>query len=258
MIYSKVSKVKFTKEKTLINWGSSTIPYDMSNVGALINNPEAVGRATNKRTFFELCREAGGVSIPDFTLRHVEAEDWLRDNHLLFARTKLQGSGGEGIVEVPDIGTLGKIQDGTLLVKYVKKKHEFRVHIGDGKVMDIQEKRKRTGVPLDQMNWRIRSAANGFVFCRQDVKAPPGLHEEALKAFAITGLDFGAVDVIYNERHNKCYVLEVNTAPGLEGSTLINYQKYFQEKLSLKVEELSDHYDVTEFARKHGIELHRE
>ena len=255
MIQTKDSKVKFTGNKTLINWGSSNIPYDVTEVGTILNKPEAVGNATNKQTFFELCRERADISIPEFTTRKVEAEDWLRDNHLLFARTKLQGSGGEGIVEVPSVGSLVCLPEGTLLVKYVKKKSEFRVHIADGVVIDTQEKRKRTNVPLEQMNWRIRSADNGFVFCRQELRTPKGLHDEALKAFAVTGLDFGAVDVIYNEKQNKSYVLEVNTAPGLEGTTLLNYQNYFQKKLNLTVEQLDDHYDVIEFARQNGIEL---
>ena len=37
------------------------------------------------------------------------------------------------------------------------------------------------------------------------------------------GLDFGAVDVIYNGHSNRAYVLEINTAPGLTGTTLDNY-----------------------------------
>ena len=38
------------------------------------------------------------------------------------------------------------------------------------------------------------------------------------------GLDFGAVDIIYNNRDDVCYLLEVNTAPGLQGTTLEKYK----------------------------------
>jgi D-alanine-D-alanine ligase-like ATP-grasp enzyme len=31
------------------------------------------------------------------------------------------------------------------------------------------------------------------------------------------------VDIIYNEKCNQCYVLEVNSRPGLSGTTLDNY-----------------------------------
>jgi glutathione synthase/RimK-type ligase-like ATP-grasp enzyme len=52
-----------------------------------------------------------------------------------------------------------------------------------------------------------------------------------LAAVSALGLDFGAVDIIWNEREDKCYVLEVNTAPGLQGSTLENYANAIMEVL---------------------------
>jgi D-alanine-D-alanine ligase-like ATP-grasp enzyme len=49
------------------------------------------------------------------------------------------------------------------------------------------------------------------------------LKDIAIGSVNILGLNFGAVDVIYNEKENKYYVLEVNTAPGLSGTTLEKY-----------------------------------
>ena len=51
----------------------------------------------------------------------------------------------------------------------------------------------------------------------------------AVNAVKALGLDFGAVDIIYNEKENQYYVLEVNTAPGLEGTTLIKYAERFSK-----------------------------
>ena len=42
-------------------------------------------------------------------------------------------------------------------------------------------------------------------------------------AIKVLGLDFGAVDIIYNKQEDKWYVLEVNTAPGIYGTTLDKY-----------------------------------
>jgi D-alanine-D-alanine ligase-like ATP-grasp enzyme len=45
------------------------------------------------------------------------------------------------------------------------------------------------------------------------------------------GLDFGAADVLFNARRNQAYVLEVNTAPGLEGQTVNDYAEAFKEMI---------------------------
>jgi len=54
----------------------------------------------------------------------------------------------------------------------------------------------------------------------------------ALAAVSALGLDFGAVDIIYNEHENQYYVLEVNTAPGLEGTTVEKYAEAFAKEFS--------------------------
>jgi glutathione synthase/RimK-type ligase-like ATP-grasp enzyme len=46
-----------------------------------------------------------------------------------------------------------------------------------------------------------------------------------------SGLDFGAVDVIWNERQQRAYVLEINSAPGLEGTTIDDYVRYFGRQI---------------------------
>jgi D-alanine-D-alanine ligase-like ATP-grasp enzyme len=51
----------------------------------------------------------------------------------------------------------------------------------------------------------------------------------ACDAIINLGLDFGAVDIIYNEKNNRWVVLEVNTAPGLSGETLNRYVEMIKE-----------------------------
>ncbi|MNN94301.1 hypothetical protein D3C81_2129010 [compost metagenome] len=82
------------------------------------------------------------------------------------------------------------------------------------------------------MNWKVRNLANGFIFARgEDAlgNVPKDVLDQAVKAVASLGLDFGAADVIYNDRQKKAYVLEVNTAPGLSGSTLDGYTQRLKE-----------------------------
>ena len=58
-----------------------------------------------------------------------------------------------------------------------------------------------------------------------------GKEQEATAAVEALCLDFGAVDVVWNATKNKAFVLEVNTAPGVEGTTLEEYKEYFENVL---------------------------
>ncbi len=254
MIKPEDSSFKGGSTKTIINWGSGReFPFDLRGT-TVLNTPDRVAMVTNKRVFFEMCREHGGVDIPDFTVRNIEALDWLRNGHTVFARTVLQGSGGEGIVDIQTEDQLNQIQEGTLLVKYIKKKKEFRIHVADGKIIDRQQKKKKGSVPLESINWRIRNHAGGFVFCRDGVEIPNKVTDQAKLALEVSGLCFGAVDVLWNAKHRRAVVLEINTAPGLEGRTILSYQQFFKEKLGLTTE-LKDKYDIEMLAREYGIHL---
>jgi glutathione synthase/RimK-type ligase-like ATP-grasp enzyme len=92
-------------------------------------------------------------------------------------------------------------------------------------IIIVQRKAKRNGV--EDANFMVRNLANGFVYVIAD-HFPVNVGEEALKALEATGLAFGAVDVIWNQHENKAYVLEINTAPGLEERTAVEYAKAFQ------------------------------
>jgi glutathione synthase/RimK-type ligase-like ATP-grasp enzyme len=102
----------------------------------------------------------------------------------------------------------------------VKKKNEYRVHVFKDAVIDVQQKRKRREADVD---YRVRNHEGGWVFCRENVDCPADVTREALKAVHALGLNFGAVDVGWNEHYEEACVYEVNSAPGLEGTTLLIY-----------------------------------
>jgi len=120
-----------------------------------------------------------------------------------------------------------------LYTQYVKKQKEFRVHVVFNEVVDIQEKRKRrTDNPDNPREFRVRNLQTGWVYCREQIDEPRELRDLACRAIAALGLDFGAVDVIWNKKQDKCFVLEVNTACGLEGTTLANYSQLIANKVA--------------------------
>jgi glutathione synthase/RimK-type ligase-like ATP-grasp enzyme len=173
---------------------------------------------TDKLTQFQRFQEHG-VSSPEFTTDRSVAAGWLRDGFCVVCRTLLRGSEGRGIVvaERED-----QLVAAPLYTKYVKKKKEFRVHVLNGQVIDVQEKRKRKEF-TDERDTRIRNVANGYVFCRDGLSEPSGLRSLALAANSALGYSLGAVDIAYNEHNNHCFVLEVNSTPGMEGTTLQKY-----------------------------------
>lgn len=213
------SRWKPRRGSVIINWGSSQLPARLVPCH-ILNNPLAVSVASNKLRFFQ--RLAGtGVRTPEFTTDLPDNRDclWL-------ARTVLTGHSGAGIVLVEP----GEpVPPAPLYVRYIKKQQEYRVHVFRGEVVDIQRKARDTSVPDEQVNWKIRNHGNGFIFARnEDHQAPEDVSTQACAAVRELGLDFGAVDVVYNGHENMAYVLEVNTAPGLTGSTLDGYVERFR------------------------------
>ncbi len=159
------------------------------------------------------------VNCPDFTTDRDVAAVWIGEGSTVMCRTLLRASEGRGIVVAE---TVEQLVPARLYTKYVPKKQEFRVHILDGQVIDVQMKRKRKGFE-DARNTKIRNLANGYVFCRDGLVEPDGLRELAVKACEALAYRLGAVDIAHNVKKEQLVVLEVNANPGMQGSTLENY-----------------------------------
>ncbi len=219
------SKFKGRAGKVVINWGSSKLPAELTKC-RVINKPEAVATAANKLSFFAAIVEH--ASVPNYTTKRDEALAWVLEGKVVVARTILNGNSGAGIVLVEREVDL---VDAPLYTEYVPKKQEYRVHVFNGEVIDVQRKARKQDVPDDEVNWKIRNMANGFIFARgEDAlgNVPQDVIDQAVLAVETLGLDFGAADVIYNDKQAKAYVLECNTAPGLTGTTLEKYVKAFK------------------------------
>jgi glutathione synthase/RimK-type ligase-like ATP-grasp enzyme len=203
----------------VVNYGSGSTPYWLGRTRVL-NSPSSCVVSGNKLSAFQAFK-AAGLSIPEFTTDHSVAESWIAAGGMVVARTVLNGHSGRGIVVCSSDKPL---VHAPLYVRYKKKRKEFRVHVFQGQVIDVAEKRKRrVEGPRDVDVGLVRNLANGWVYCRDSVVRPADLDGLAIAACVALSLDFGAVDIIWNERENKCYLLEVNTAPGLTGTTLTNY-----------------------------------
>lgn len=211
----------------MVNWGSGRVPNWLAPNVRIVNHPTAVATAANKLLTFQRFKEAEFEQIPEWTTETNVAREWITEGKTaVVCRTVLNGHSGRGIVLVDNVDQLVAAP---LYVKYVKKLKEFRVHVAFNNILDVQEKRRRNEVGVNADS-RIRNHQTGWVYCREEISEPENLRETAISAVAALGLDFGAVDLIYNQKRNQVLVLEVNTACGLEGTTLQNYVSLIVEK----------------------------
>lgn len=222
----------------VINWGNSTLPIWWSQRAArnMFNLPQYVNAASNKTATFERLYNAD-VPTPEFTTRIEEARAWFENPaygkklNAVLCRTLTRANSGRGIVLAtkPE-----EVVAAPLYTRYKPKAEEYRIHIWNGAIVDVQQKRKRNGFETNEGGNRyIRNHPNGWVFCRDDVNAPSEVLDFSLAAVSALGLDFGAVDVGWHPEFGVG-VYEVNTAPGIEGQTLINYSNQVRKELYVR------------------------
>lgn len=130
----------------------------------------------------------------------------------------------QGDIDRALVGTRRK-SPATHFTEYIPFDREYRVHVFNGKSIRISE--KDFGSPIISS---IRSRGNRFKVevafsMRKPTHPVRRIRRAAKAAVKALGLDFGAVDVL--EKDGRAYVLEVNSAPGLGGSTPALYADAF-------------------------------
>jgi len=200
----------------IIYYGGSTFNFHSNKI---INRTR--GTANNKLYTFRKLQEAGLSTVEWTTDPAYARQQW----DIVVIRETLHGHSGEGIRMwyKEDANAGDDLGHALLYTKYQKKTYECRVHVFNGVVIDAQIKRKKVTDATQETNTTIRNVHTGWVYCREDFVLPDEAAQLSIAAVQAVGLDFGAVDLIYNKHYNKFYILEINSAPGIEGTTLNNY-----------------------------------
>jgi glutathione synthase/RimK-type ligase-like ATP-grasp enzyme len=186
-------------------------------------------RVTNKRVMRQLFAEAR-IPMPE-----------LIDNprRAVRAGTSQPGGCGDGrvIVGRPDYHSKGRgfwlckslrdverALDGTRLKKpathfmeFIQAPYELRAHVFMGKSIRISLK----DISGREGNHNIYTTAKPPKHLRDLVREP------AKRAVEAVGLDFGAVDILATD--TECWVLEVNSAPGVGGTMPELYARVFKD-----------------------------
>lgn len=220
--YSFVPK----RKHFLINYGS-TYPYSNLNGHIITNKIRA-----------QIQLEEHGISMPKIYLKGDEIPD---SAFPVLARKQIH-SRGKDIIYIRNREDLQHLndeeygQDYSLydyLVEYINKSAEYRVHIlknpFDGHIytamVNVKIKKDVNADPI------VRNKDNGW----KQISYENQFYEQLLyigqDCINILGYDFGAVDII--RKKERLYVLEVNSAPGLEPRKLQVYSQYFKEMYQL-------------------------
>lgn len=217
-------------EDVTINWGCG-----WTRSRPTVNSPRAVCNAVNKVRAFS-CFDAADVPHPEHTTRKATAMDWFRAGFRVYHRDTMDGERGRGITiidpdEADEDGTGGGLEKFEGLSGNFTRgfdiKREFRVHVAFGKVIEVNEKKRRNGTNPDP---RMRSHRD-WVFCVYNLAPYPEIiKSESIKAVKALGLDFGGVDIAISGSNEAC-VFEVNSAPWINReSTWTAYSRAITEQ----------------------------
>lgn len=229
--------------KSLIRFGSVK-PYPGYDVE--VNPVEGIKNASDKLRSKELMVDAG-IKTPHFHnvayLRDVELEDPSDLFNFPAVLKKDFRSKGTSVIRVDSLDTYKSLekllislnqQDHWYLEEYFNATSEYRIHASPwtGEIFSVKKifkpELKDTG------EW-IKSF-DKCIFL-EDFKRPvkfPEMIEESIKAVAAMGLDFGAVDIGFNNDTKEYSVFECNTAPGMLEKTVEAYKVALNQIIQLK------------------------
>ena len=199
----------------LFNWGSTR---NDRNAQSTLNKEEAVKISSDKVATLEALQR-NKIRVPRFTKSYSEARDnfkfpvYCRKNHL---------SGGLGITIAEN---KEEIVSADFYTEHLDVEAEYRVHVFRDEILCWAKK-----IPKDQYsNKYIRNHSKGYQFSLMDNdRIFSKLKEYAIQSIKAVGLDYGCIDcVLTKDKH--FYVLETNSAVGLEGTTLLQYSRVFRK-----------------------------
>lgn len=223
----------------ILNWGGQDdMPSDFNpETMYQINKPESIRVAVSK---IESLR---AIDLTPFYTSRQGVLDWVDRNGgwpagaVVYCRTLTRANRGRGIVVAKNVDEL---VEAPLYTYGYPCKREYRVHVFDGRVIDVVAKVRITDKNNPKFKENpdpfIRNSETGYSFARDAVKIPQSVMSDlssyATHAVNRLSLTFGAVDIV-RDVNNKLSILEVNTAPGIMGSALLKYTEAITDMIGV-------------------------
>lgn len=209
-------------DNNVINWGNHIF---RENEYFKLNVPSAISRTSHKTTARKILQNAG-VKVP---------QTYFYDDNInlqkfpLIARPPKHEKGKNFFVlnSQKDFEHIWNQNGGNIKDWYFseifEKTNEYRVHVAHGKVLLVNEKSFKKGdivttAEVNRGDWRVLNWG----------EFNPRICMESIRAAEILGLDYAAVDVMYNSDNNTLAICELNTDPDVGTQyTSGKYAAYF-------------------------------
>jgi len=227
-------KVPPKNSDVVIGWGSrlknSDINLSYLNDKIVLNKHLAIKNNRDKVLSLKIMQERA-VNVPKFCIDS-EVDRKITNKDITFpliARTRFHqgGSGFELCLCKRDIRRARNRGINDYYIQYIPNHKEYRVHVFDKNIIRVQIKK---GLK-DCDNWK-RNHDSGWVFSNIEIEnTPKQILTEALNAVKSLGLTFGAADLIFSD-YEEAFVIEVNSAPGLEDNGLEIYSSAINNYLT--------------------------
>ena len=216
LVTSNPDKIK--EDTKLIRYGSSAIVNGALETG--YNSPDLISVASSKFRFSNLM-STKDIYSPVYT--KVVPEEFP-----VMIRESLTSSGGKGIHVVNSLEDFNNVwRSHFYWTKFIFLQFELRVHVINGKIKRIFKKEER-----EQMEFPIR---NNSVcdFKLKNLEHYSKLQDFVTQLCEIPPLDkgfFGA-DIGWDSNNKKYFVIEINSAPGLNENTGMEYAEEIWESI---------------------------
>jgi len=195
----------------VFKWGTTTT---VREAGTVVNSSEAIHEASNKTGF----RRKLGELAP---------KTWFVAAEVRFPAIVRPAAHSQGrnlyVVRNPEelLRAVEACGAGWYASELIDKTAEYRIYAAQGRAIGVGRK-----MPRDEQTIAWNMAQGGTCKNVRWDEWPLRVVKASLEAFKLTGLDFGAVDVIV-DREEKPYILEVNSAPTLANHRAQTFAKTF-------------------------------
>ncbi len=204
----------------LMRWGdTSSEELDdrfLSKGARVLNKAKDILRNTNKLKSLNIFKD-NGLNVPKIFMNKASI-----DKFPVLGRDK-NHTGGTDIVVINGNNNgrnnLAKIPNKDFYIDLIPAEKEFRVHIFNGKVIRVTRKvfrgRDKDGNLVEQENI-VKNDTYGWGHANVALENLSDSNKKAcIKAVGLTGLNFGAIDLLIEKSTQKPYVLEINSSPRL-------------------------------------------